>query len=249
MTIKSLSRRGAVVTAAVFSAFALTACGAGQISQTANQVAAVDGAQNPAQSSPSGVAIRDVQIVVDPNTDTAALKFSVSNQERKTGAEYTLLSVNVEGAGEVEITPRGESPTFRRDSGADGSLTFARECQIVADSAEGLVTQMKGFEGNPSCVAYFETSLPSDTLIGVNGNASGENRNVTFRFDGPDGQFEETLFVTISANIPEAGKPIREADGVAVDTESDPGTLGPLQTRTTTPTDSFLDSGNRVVSR
>ena len=101
MTLKSVVRRGALATVAAASAVALAACGAGQISQTANQVAAVDGAQNVQEAVPGGVAIRDAHIIVDPESGDAALKFSVTNQERSNDAVYTLESVEVEGAGEA----------------------------------------------------------------------------------------------------------------------------------------------------
>ena len=71
MTLKSVVRRGALATVAAASAVALAACGAGQISQTANQVAAVDGAQNVQEAIPGGIAIREavarrVMTVVQP---------------------------------------------------------------------------------------------------------------------------------------------------------------------------------------
>ena len=83
MTLKSVVRRGALATVAAASAVALAACGAGQISQTANQVAAVDGAQNVQEAVPGGVAIRDAHIIVDPESGDAALKFPSPTRARE----------------------------------------------------------------------------------------------------------------------------------------------------------------------
>ena len=104
MAFKSVLRRSALITVSAASAVALAACGAGQISQTANQHPAVDGAMNGGEdaagkgaentnSALGFVNIRDAHILVDPEAGTAGLKFSASNQQRATESVYTLKSV------------------------------------------------------------------------------------------------------------------------------------------------------------
>ncbi len=212
MTLKSVVRRGALATVAAASAVALAACGAGQISQTANQVAAVDGAQNVQESNPGGIAIRDAHIVIDPDTGDAALKFSATNQERANDAAYTLTSIEVEGAGEVELTPVTSTKNY--EAAADGDLAIPRDCQLVADYAGAVEQYSELAEHNAACITYVATSLDAETLVGDKATAAGENRNVTFTFDGPDGTETIEMFVTISAYVPEAGAVVRGADGL-----------------------------------
>lgn len=214
MTLKSVVRRGALATVAAASAAALVACGAGQISQTANQVAAVDGAQNPQEAVPGGMAIRDAHIVVDPESGSAALKFSATNQERANGVNYTLESIDVEGVGDVEMTPVTSTPSYEASKGP-GNYTIPRDCQLVADYAGAVEQYSKNADANQACISYVATSLDSTTLTGAKSTASGENRKVTFVFNGPAGSEEIELFVTISPYVPEAGSVDRGADGMA----------------------------------
>lgn len=212
MTLKSVVRRGALATVAAASAVALAACGAGQISQTANQVAAVDGAQNEQDVHAGGLAVRDAHIIVDPESGEAALKFSVTNQERANDHSYTLESIEVEGAGDVEMTP--VASTERYDAASQGEENvIPRDCQLVADYRGAVEQHATGAEGNPACITYVATSLDAGSLVGSNASASGENREVTFKFSGPNGTEEIKLFVTISPYIPEAGSTIRNERG------------------------------------
>lgn len=89
----SVARRGAVLTAAALSAFALTACSAGQITQTDTQVAAVNGAE--INTSAEGLVLRDATVIVDKD-NKASLKFTVLNNDPKT-VSYNLISVMVNG--------------------------------------------------------------------------------------------------------------------------------------------------------
>lgn len=213
MTLKSVVRRGALATVAAASAVALAACGAGQISQTANQVAAVDGAQNVQEAVPGGVAIRDAHIIVDPESGDAALKFSVTNQERSNDAVYTLESVEVEGAGEAQLTPVTSTKSY--DATSNGEQEIPRDCQMVVDYAGAVEQYSAQADANPGCITYFSSTLDSETLAGDKSNAIGENRNVTFTFQGPEGTEEIELFVTISSYIPEAGSVDRGDNGLA----------------------------------
>ncbi|WP_295624385.1 hypothetical protein [uncultured Corynebacterium sp.] len=239
MTLKSVVRRGALATVATASAVALVACSAGQVSQTANQVAAVDGAQNEMLSSPEGIALRDVHIVVDPDGGQAALKFNAINQERSLDSEYTLTSVDVEGVGPVDLSPVTSTESHER--AAEGELEIPRECQIVADYAGAIEDYSENAADNPSCITYVTTSLDSSTLVGQNSSAIGENRNVTFVFDGPEGTEEIEMFVTISSYITEAGEVDRGDDGLVEGAEprqasdADDDATGEGANSTTTP--------------
>lgn len=153
-SLKSAARRGGIISAAALSALALASCSAGQVTQTASQVAAVNGAEG--NSEDGTVAVRDVTIVVDTEGE-AALKFTAVNQDM-TMTEHTLESVEVNGA-PVDID----------------STTLARDCVLVADSAAGLAAtpQSDGI----GCIEYTEASLTNDNF------AYGGNVPVTFTFD------------------------------------------------------------------
>lgn len=89
----SVARRGAIFATAALSALALTACSAGQITQTDTQVAAVNGAD--VSTSAEGLVLRDATVIVDKD-NKASLKFTVVNNDPKT-VSYNLLSVMVNG--------------------------------------------------------------------------------------------------------------------------------------------------------
>lgn len=213
MTLKSVVRRGALVAVATATAATLAACGAGQISQTANQVAAVDGAQNSQAAVAGGVAIRDAHILVNPEKNTAALKFSASNEERATESVYTVESIEIDGIGNVELTKVAETASFKKL--AQGDKSIPRECQLVVDSADTIKKISNGVEGNSACIAYYSTNLDASTLVGENGTAAGENRNATFKVKDQNGK-EETieLVITVSADIVDAGVNDRDEQGL-----------------------------------
>ena len=106
MTLKSAARRGVALGLAGCAALALSACGAGQISQTANQVAAVDGAS--AHSDDNTIAVRDVTVVVNDDS-TAALKFTAVNQDTSEST-HTLESVTV-GGEQVTLSEKPKAGT------------------------------------------------------------------------------------------------------------------------------------------
>ena len=85
-SLKSAARRGAIISVTAVSALALASCSAGQVAQTAEKVAAVDGAS--ASTEDNKVAVRDVTILVEPN-GTAALKFTAVNQ----GYDLSLIHI------------------------------------------------------------------------------------------------------------------------------------------------------------
>ena len=88
--MKSLKPLAAV---AVASALALTGCSAGQITQTSNQVAAVDGAT--AFTEDRELSVQDATVILAEDGQ-AAVKFTVTNQDRSM-KDHTLKSVTVDG--------------------------------------------------------------------------------------------------------------------------------------------------------
>lgn len=133
---------------------ALTGCSAGQITQTSNQVAAVDGAS--AATENGEIAVQDVTVVLAENGQ-AALKFSATNQDTSM-KDHTLQSVTVDGT-PVQLA---------------NNNTIKYNCVLVADSAEGLDRLPQDKE---NCIDYTATSLPNKDF------AYGGNVPVKFNFD------------------------------------------------------------------
>ena len=117
-SLKSAARRGAIISVTAVSALALASCSAGQVTQTADKVAAVDGAS--ASTEDNKVAVRDVTILVEPD-GTAALKFTAVNQGYDTDV-ISLESVKVDGQ-RVEM---------------DKAQPLHRDQSIIADSQKNL---------------------------------------------------------------------------------------------------------------
>lgn len=133
---------------------ALTGCSAGQITQTSNQVAAVDGASGATEN--GEIAVQDVTVVLAEG-GKAALKFSATNQDTSM-TDHTLKSVTVDGT-QVQL---------------ENNNTIKYNCVLVADSAEGLDRLPQDDE---NCISYTATSLPNDDF------AYGGNVPVKFNFD------------------------------------------------------------------
>ena len=94
MSLKSVTRKGATISATAIAALVLASCSAGQITQTSSQVAAVDGGE--AETEDGNIAVRDVAIQVQPESGEASLKFTAVNQAYS-DEEFTLDSVTVDG--------------------------------------------------------------------------------------------------------------------------------------------------------
>lgn len=220
MALKSILRRGSMIAVSAGATLALAACGAGQISQTANQAAAVDGSPNePAASvgysdaERGAVEIRDAHIVVNPEEGTAALKFAASNQKRAEGSQFTLRSVEIDGIGTVNLTPVAQSESFEAFN--TQGVTIPRECQIFVDSAEAIRTQAAQADSTPACVAYFSSALPAASLVGENSSASGQHRDAAFTFvDNKGEELTYNIKMTVAANILDAGEADRGEDGL-----------------------------------
>jgi len=151
--VKSL-KSATAVSAIAASALLLAGCSAGQITQTSDQVAAVDGAS--AKSENNEVAVQDVTVVLDENGQ-AALKFTAVNQN-EARKPHTLQSVTVDGT-PVQL---------------GGPAEIDARCSLVGDSAEGL----KGIpQAKDGCIKYVATSLPNKNF------AFGGNVPVSFKFD------------------------------------------------------------------
>ncbi|GAB3945788.1 hypothetical protein GCM10028828_16540 [Corynebacterium tapiri] len=152
---KSALRRGGFAVAAALSAVALAACSAGQISQTAQKVSAVDGAHGGDRA--QGVSVTDVTVLVDTKTGEAAVDFVATNQD-PSGKAYTLQDVSVDGnkvnLGDVKPIEEG--------------------CALIGDTDENL--KENPTDKGADCTHYTATSVK-------NGNfAYGGNVPVEFKF-------------------------------------------------------------------
>lgn len=153
--LKSAARRGGAVSAAALSALLLASCSAGQVTQTSDQVAAVDGAS--AHTEDEAVAVRDVTVIV-ADSGEAALKFTAINQDTGT-AGHRLQTVSVNG----------------KPVRVDQSTEIQPGCSLVADSAAGIADLNKDIDAG--CIDYTATSLDNDNF------APGGNADVQFVFD------------------------------------------------------------------
>ena len=166
-SLKSAARRGAIISVTAVSALALASCSAGQVAQTAEKVAAVDGAS--ASTEDNKVAVRDVTILVEPN-GAAALKFTAVNQGYDTDV-ISLESVKVDGQ-RVEM---------------DKAQPLHRDQSIIADSQKNLdaTTQQ-----DSETVQYIATTLKNDDF-GYAGD-----RPVTFEFSNGSIDVDATIAAT-----------------------------------------------------
>ncbi|MFP7366210.1 hypothetical protein SFC07_10650 [Corynebacterium callunae] len=153
-SLNSAARRGAIMTVAAVSALALSACGAGQITQTSSQVAAVDGNQAAAES--GAVIVRDVTVHVTEEGE-AGVKFTAINQDTE-NISHTLESVTVEG----------ENVTL------DEVEPLERNCSLVADLESELALLE---EPEVGCIQHVATSVENP------GFAYGGVVPVTFTFN------------------------------------------------------------------
>lgn len=151
---KSFAMRGTLAIVAAGSALALTACGAGQITQTSSQVAAVNGVNGQVENA----SVRDVAVVIGPDNGVA-LKFTAGNVENK-GNPIHLQSVTVDGQ-DVSGVDAGE---------------IKPGCNLVADEASVLKSIEKG--ASKTCNTFAATEVD-----GVKDLYVGGHKDVTFTFD------------------------------------------------------------------
>lgn len=152
--LKTVARRGTMISVAAACTLALAACSAGQITQTSDQVAAVDGAS--ANAEDDTIVVRDVTVQVSDTGETG-LKFTAINQDIS-DATHTLKSVTI---GEEKVTITGKA-------------SIAPNCNLVAD----IESEIKKIpEAKGGCITYVTTSATNP------GFAPGGNQEVTFTFD------------------------------------------------------------------
>lgn len=181
---RSIAHRAALLMAAA-AIITLPACGAGQISQTASQVAVVSGAH--AQSGP--LALRDVRVVLPAEnaapgkTARAALAFSVINTSASTADK--LRQIAVSGARATIQPPAPElkpGQTVRALTLAEQRSALARV--TLHDDASG--GERASGQNGPQA----ESSQPKQVLVELTdittAVAPGLNVRVTFSFDKAD---------------------------------------------------------------
>lgn len=185
-SLKSAARRGAIISVTAVSALALASCSAGQITQTADKVAAVDGAS--ASTDDNKVAVRDVTILVEPD-GSAALKFSAVNQGYDTDV-ISLESVEVDGQ-RVEMD---KAQPLHRDQSiiADSQKNLDATTQQDSESVQYIATKLKnddfGYAGDrPVTFEFSNGSVDVDATIAATQMQSGEfDRDV----ESPEGYSE-----------------------------------------------------------
>lgn len=138
-------RRTALVVLAVGAALGASACGAGQVSQTANQVAAVDGGRG----SSGELHVNDLQVVLPENGGEARVGFVASFTGYGLGDTISLERVEIDGT-EVQL---------------GGTEPMERGCSVVVDPRED-AEPAPAQEG--VCVERTTATLPSadDLTIG-----------------------------------------------------------------------------------
>ncbi|UVE94541.1 hypothetical protein [Dietzia sp. B32] len=139
-------RRTALVVLAVGAALGASACSAGQVSQTANQVAAVDGGRGSA----GDLHVNDLQVVVPENGGEARVGFVASYTGYGLGDPVSIDRVEIDGT-QVQL---GETQPL------------ARGCTVVVDPREN-ARPAPVQEG--VCIEQATATLPSadDLDIGV----------------------------------------------------------------------------------
>ena len=156
-----MKTRSALIIAVLGAAsLGLTACGAGQISQTADQVAAVDGASGHTED--AAVQVRDVTILVNDSSQ-ASLKFTATNDEKKAGETVTLQSVKVEN------TPVNVAADKNIGSGCSLIINTPRQNEVQPSAAR-----------NTMCAEYGIATIDDP------GAVPGQQRTVTFSFSNGD---------------------------------------------------------------
>ncbi|WP_308572685.1 hypothetical protein [uncultured Corynebacterium sp.] len=185
-SLKSAARRGAIISVTAVSALALASCSAGQITQTADKVAAVDGAS--ASTDDNKVAVRDVTILVEPD-GSAALKFSAVNQGYDTDV-ISLESVKVDGQ-RVEMDkaqPLHRNQSIIADSQKNLDATTQQDSETVQYIATSLKNDDFGYAGDrPVTFEFSNGSIDVDATIAATQMQSGEfDRDV----ESPEGYSE-----------------------------------------------------------
>ncbi|APM36051.1 hypothetical protein [Corynebacterium diphtheriae] len=163
-SLKSAARRGAMISVAAASALALASCSAGQITQTSDQVAAVDGSE--IDNANGTIALRDVTISLTEQGQ-AGVKFTAINQDNS-NKEHVLKSITVDGT----------------KATIDGDTKLASDCSIVG-GIKAEISQLT--EPKAGCITHVITSVENKGL------AVGGSKNVVFSFDSGDIALDATI--------------------------------------------------------
>lgn len=196
-TLKNTAVRSALALVAAGSLLAATACSAGQVTQTADQVAAVNGVATDV----SHLILNDAAIVVDPD-NKLAVKVTISNTENE-GRQVTLQSITVNGQ---QATLGGESSvqaganlvldypaavdaleqqgstltntygTATIDNGAGLSIGNSATVTVTFDNGESVEVSAPVVGYTPEAGAYYrdETGLTDQTTFESNNGVAGD---------------------------------------------------------------------------
>jgi copper(I)-binding protein len=148
------SRVAALVAAGLIGALGLAGCGAGQLSQTASQESAVDGNQ----ASINNVALRNVRIVAEQNTDflnpgeTVDLVAVVVNQSPDVADKLVGVTTDV---GKVTVTgdatlPAGGTLFVGTPKGLNNKAANGVDEVEAADSVKATVALSKQITNGPN---------------------------------------------------------------------------------------------------
>ena len=130
-------RRTALVVLAVGATLGASACSAGQISQTADQVAAVDGGQGTS----GGMSVNDLRVVLPGSGEgEARVGFTISHNGYGLDEPVSIERVEIDGE-EVQF---GETAPLERD------------CSVVATTEESEAPPAEGV-----CIEHVTATLPS----------------------------------------------------------------------------------------
>lgn len=145
-------RRTVIAATAVAAAFGLSACGAGQHTQTSTQIAAVDGGSGKS----ANIVVNDFRVVVpEGEGGEASVGFVASYNGAGIGSEegVQLESVKVDG----------------QDAQITDAKPLTRNCALIAGVKEGADAEFTDSEPETAfdpCMSYIEVTVPGDFNIG-----------------------------------------------------------------------------------
>lgn len=201
MSLKSATTRCGLAAVALLSATGLAACGAGQISQTANQVPAVDGAS--ANSEDGFIHLRDVTIHPATSGKDGAIKFAVTNDYPK-GKDIKLESITV-GSDKVDISGDATiKSTCQLIGDGKAQISTMAPGQVPAESAAS-VTTTAAAEASETAVAATTTAAAPSTAKAAAGATTDPKNCVTYVVTAYDGTPTAGTAVNVTFSF-DAGK-------------------------------------------
>lgn len=148
-------RRTVIAATAVAAAFGLSACGAGQHTQTSTQIAAVDGGSGKS----ANIVVNDFRVVVPEGEDDgeASVGFVASFNGADLGSAegVELESVKIDGKN-AQITD---------------AKPLKRNCALIAGVPEGADANGEFTDSEPErafdpCMSYIEVTIPGEFKLG-----------------------------------------------------------------------------------